>query len=301
MAQFLKDFPGRNGLLDSPVSVENSGGNIIIVRPFDARNIKVALFDLDGTLSDERLGWPNVMMTSNIAFLIALSSPHLHHEIAEKMVIEDIEQTIGIPTYLQMKRLRTMIEANGYSGPQLDPMVFKNAYNAALVAMVTARRKGFSAKDLRITGARDLVRRLNSKLEKGVYLASGTDQEAVTESVEFLGFSSFFATDRIAGAGRLNPEEDAKEKVIANLLTEHALQGNELLTFGDGFPEILHTFHAGGVAVGIVSRDESYYEHLGHFTLAQKEKRLIAAGAHVIVRNPYHDVSLLLETIAAGY
>ena len=200
-----------------------------------------------------------------------------------------------------MKRLGRMIENNGYAGPTLDPMVFKNAFNAALVSLVAQRRAGSNPAQLRIRGALDLVQKLSSRLEKGVYLASGTDQTAVAESLGYLGFSPFFPADRIAGAGRLNPEDDAKKSVIKKLLAEHRLPGESLLTFGDGFPEILHTWEAGGIAVGVVSRDESYYEHSGHFTTSKKEQRLIAAGAHLIVRRPYHEVELLLEVLKHGF
>ncbi|KAA3657921.1 MAG: hypothetical protein DWQ10_12230 [Calditrichaeota bacterium] len=306
MASLFDKFPGRHGLLEKPVVVENTEGNVIIVREFDSRALSVGLFDFDGTISDERVGWPNLMVANNVAFLVALSSPHLPHKKAEKMVIEDIEKTIGIPTYMQMKRLRTMIEENGYSGPQLDPGMFKDAYNDALVGMVASRRAKFengemTGNDLLIPGAAELLPALQRRMPKGIYLASGTDETAVMESVEYLGFSQYFPRERIVGAGTLAPEKDAKEAVINNMLLKKGIRSEELLTFGDGFPEILYTYLAGGIAVGVVSRDESHYEHQGHFTIAQKEQRLINAGAHIIVRNPFADVHSLLEIIFTGY
>ena len=73
------------------------------------------------------------------------------------------------------------------------------------------------------------------------------------------------------------------------------------MTFGDGFPEMLYTHRAGGVCVGIVSRDQSHYEHLGHFTEEQKKLRLLNAGAHLIVHKPYQNVPELLDAIFKGY
>ncbi|MEO2049970.1 MAG: hypothetical protein ABGX16_25720 [Pirellulales bacterium] len=305
-------FPGQQGLLAQPVSVENTDGNIEIVRPFSGRSLSVGLFDFDGTLSDERVSWPNLIVANNVAYLIAFTSPHLEHRQAEELVLADIEATIGIPTYLQMKRLRTIIEKHGYQGPELDPRMFKDSYNDALVGMVSSRRAQLATgemtmDDLRIDGAMELLQGVSARLSKGIYLASGSDLDAVTESVEHLGYSEFFPKERIAAAGSLGPEDDAKEAVIQGLLSnsgnqgDSGIQGEELVTFGDGFPEMLYTHRAGGVCVGIVSRDESHYEHLGHFTEEQKKQRLLNAGAHLIVHKPYQNVPELLDAIFKGY
>ncbi len=305
-------FPGQQGLLAQPVSVENTDGNIEIVRPFSGRSLSVGLFDFDGTLSDERVGWPNLIVANNVAYLIAFTSPHLEHRQAEELVLADIEATIGIPTYLQMKRLRTIIEKHGYQGPELDPRMFKDSYNDALVGMVSSRRAQLATgemtmDDLRIDGAMELLQGVSARLSKGIYLASGSDLDAVTESVEHLGYSEFFPKERIAAAGSLGPEDDAKEAVIQGLLNnsenqgDSGIRGEELVTFGDGFPEMLYTHRAGGVCVGIVSRDESHYEHLGHFTEEQKKQRLLNAGAHLIVHKPYQNVPELLDAIFKGY
>ncbi len=299
-------FPGTEGLLAQPVPVANTDSNIEIVRPFSGRSLSVGLFDFDGTISDERVGWPNLIVANNVAYLIALSSPHLEHRQAEELVLADIEATIGIPTYLQMKRLRTMIEKHGYQGPELDPRMFKDSYNDALIGMVSSRRAQLATgemtmDDLRIDGAMELLQGINARLSRGIYLASGSDLDAVTESVEHLGYSEFFPRERIAAAGSLGPEDDAKEAVIDGLLNDSGIRGEELVTFGDGFPEMLYTHRAGGVGVGVVSRDESHYEHLGHFTIEQKKQRLLNAGAHLIVHDPYRNVPELLDAIFLGY
>jgi len=306
MSDIFDLFPGEKGLLDEPVIAKDADGAIEIIREFDGSRLSVGLFDFDGTLSDERLGWPDLMVSSNAAFLVALSSPHLDHLAAQKMVIEDIENTIGIPTFMQMKRLRTMIEKHGYQGAELDPRMFKDVFNDALVSMVESRRVqlkngAIGMNDLRVAGSVELLEALSEFLTDGVYLASGSDVDAVRESVITLGFDRFFPPDRIAGAGTLGPEDDAKEAVIRKLLDEHGFSGNQLLTFGDGFPEILHTWLAGGLAVGVLTYDHSNYEHLGHFTIEQKEDRLKRAGAHIIVREPFKHIPQLVETIRNGY
>jgi len=306
MPNTTHQFPGQQGLLAHPVPVDNTDGNIEIVRPFSGRPLSVGLFDFDGTISDERVGWPNLIVANNVAYLIALSSPHLEHREAEELVLADIEATIGIPTYLQMKRLRAIIEKHGYQGPKLDPQMFKDSYNDALVGMVSSRRAQLATGEmtmdaLRVDGAMELLGELNARLARGIYLASGSDLDAVTESVEHLGYSEYFPEQRIAAAGSLGPEDDAKEAVVQGLLDDTGIRGEELVTFGDGFPEMLYTHRAGGVGVGVVSRDKSHYEHLGHFTVAQKKQRLLNAGAHLIVHNPYQHVPELLDAIFRGY
>ncbi len=306
MAEVFDKFPGEKGLLKNPIIVDNTNGNIEIIREFDGSNISVGLFDFDGTLSDERVGWPNLMVATNSAFFMSHTENKLSHKDAEKSVIEDIEKTIGIPTYMQMKRLAAMIEKSGHNGAHLDPKLFKDVYNNSLVSMVESRRSQIrngeiSMEDLRIKGSVELLEELSKMLTDGIYLATGSDVDAIKESVDYLGFSKFFPTDRIAGAGSLGPEDDAKEAVIKKMLTEYSIKGNQLLTFGDGFPEIVHTHLAGGLAVGVLTRDHSYYEHLGHFTLAQKEQRLRNAGAHIIVRNPYQNIPELIKIIKEGY
>ena len=306
MAEIFDKFPGEKGLLTNPVTVENTSGNIEIIREFDGSNISVGLFDFDGTLSDERVGWPNLMVATNTAFFMSHTENKIAHKDAEKSVIEDIEKTIGIPTYMQMKRLVEMIEKSGHNGAHHDPKLFKDVYNNSLVSMVESRRSQIrngeiSMEDLRIKGSVELLEELSKMLTDGIYLATGSDVDAIKESVDYLGFSKFFPTDRIAGAGSLGPEDDAKEAVINKMLTEYGIKGNQLLTFGDGFPEILHTHLAGGISVGVLTRDHSYYEHLGHFTIEQKEQRLRNAGAHIIVRNPYQNIPELIKIIKDGY
>lgn len=306
MADIFDKFPGKKDLLKKPVIVDNTNGNIEIIRAFDGSKISVGLFDFDGTISDERVGWPNLMVATNTAFLMALSANMPHHKQAQREVVKDIEKTIGIPTYMQMKRLGAMIEKNGYKGAALNPKVFKDVYNDSLVSMVKSRRAQIKSgeitmEDLRISGSPELLEGLSKILTDGIYLASGTDIDAILESVEYLGFSEYFPEERIAAAGSLGPEDDAKEAVINKLLNEYAFKGEQLVTFGDGFPEILHTYLAGGIAVGVLTADHSYYEHQGHFTIEQKEQRLKNAGAHIIVRNPYQNIPQLIELIRSGY
>ncbi|MEZ6071158.1 MAG: hypothetical protein R3C10_12990 [Pirellulales bacterium] len=298
-------FPGTDGLLAEPFTVPHTDGNIEIVREFDGSEILVALFDFDGTISDERVGWPNLAVANNVAYLMALSSPHVDHRHAEEMVLADLEATIGVPTYVQMKRLAEMIVDYGYEGPELDPQMFKNSYYDALVGMVASRRAKLATgeltmDDLRINGAVQLLEELAPRLSRGIYLASGSDLSAVTESVEHLGYGTYFPQERIMAAGSFLPEDDAKDAIIGHLLDEVGVLRRVAHVWRWFSRDALH-IPSRRRRRRRASRDESHYEHLGHFTVAQKRERLINAGAHVVVHAPFDNVPALLDAVFTGY
>lgn len=263
-----------------------SGTNIEIIRPFDGRKLTTALFDFDGTLSRERDGWVNLMVATCSAAL-AQAVPDISVAETVDWVIADIENTIGLATYQQMKRLADEIKRQG--GLSLSPQRYKEVYNDALVSMVkTAHQKlanrELDIEDLRVPGAIELLTGLEKRLGKeALFLASGTDIQPVQESVKILGYDRFFE-DRIMASGIDGNHSDCpKQRIIERLIKQRNLQPGQLLTFGDGVPEIEHTHRAGGIAVGVLSPDQSYYEFRGHFSTEKKRQRLIQAGAHVLV------------------
>ena len=316
-------LPGKQGLLSEPRRV--AGTHIEIVRPFDGRALRAVLLDFDGTLSLERDGWPNLMVATNSAAL-AQAVPGVSPAEAIDWVIRDIEFNIGAPTFVQMKRLAAEIVRRG--GVATDAGRYKAVYNHALVAMVAAVHSRLASgqihiADLTVSGAFDLLEALRDQFgHRALHLASGTDIAPVRESVRLLGFDVFFCdghgepagpddpagrndrdacfSNRIIAAGSTgDPEQCAKELVIAKLVAEENLQPGQLLCFGDGFPEILHAYRAGGVCVGVVTPDHSYYESQGHFSVAQKRERLVHAGAHVLVPD-FRDAETLVQVLRSG-
>lgn len=276
-----------------------SGTTIEIIRPFDGSKITTVLFDFDGTLSRERDGWVNLMVATNSAAM-AQALPDMTVAEAVEWVISDIEQTIGIPTYQQMKRLADEISKRG--GASLSPQRYKDVYNDALVSMVkTAHQKmlrgELSSDDLRVPGAFDLLKRLAKKLgPDALFLASGTDIKPVQESVKILGYQEFFADRIIASGSSGNHLDCPKQMIIETLIAERNLKPGQLLTFGDGVPEIRYTQSVGGVSVGVLTPDQSHYGFMGYFTLAKKKERLIHAGAHVLVSD-FQAPDALMEVI----
>ena len=275
------------------------GRNIEIIRPFDGRNITTVLFDFDGTLSRERDGWVNLMVATCSAAMVQ-AIPEISVAEAVEWVIDDIEQTIGIPTYQQMKRLADEISKRG--GSSLSPQRYKDIYNDALKAMVQTshqklKRGELNNEDLRMPGAIEFLAELEKIVGKNaMFLASGTDIQPVQESVKILGFDKFFEDRIIASGSSSNNNECPKQLIIEKMIAEQDLQPGQLLTFGDGVPEIEYTTRSGGIAIGVLSPDQSHYELQGHFTIEQKRARLIKAGAQILVTD-FLDAPRLLKLI----
>jgi len=290
-------LPGIEGALERPVLVD--GTDIEIVRPFNCSDIKAVLFDFDGTLSRERNGWIDIMLSCNAD---ALMESLVYEDRGEALMwaAEDIVATIGIPTYMQMKRLAEHITERG--GISSEVAEYKRIYTDRLNRFVAKKQESFDGRDLRIDGALSLLGLLSSddRLKGEIYIASGTDIEPIRNSVELLGYGNYFG-DRIVAAGSTgDPEQCAKEMVIGQLIGEKGLKPGQLLTYGDGFPEILHTYNAGGVSVGVLTEDVCSNGFRNVFTLRRKRDRLINAGAHLIVRDFSH-AGALVEVLRNGY
>lgn len=275
--------------------------NIEIIRPFDGRNLTTVLFDFDGTLSRERDGWVNLMIATNSAAMIQ-AIPDVSIPEAVEWVIHDIEESIGVPTYQQMKRLADEINKRG--GASLAPQRYKDIYNDALLSLVKTIHRRFkqaeiNVEELRVPGAFELLTVLMKKFgNDALYLSSGTDIQPIKESVKILGYDTFFEDRIIASGSNGNNHDCPKQLIIENLVEKQGLQSGQLLTFGDGIPEIKNTVQFGGVAVGVLTPDCGNYEQRGHFTVEKKRQRLINAGAHLIVPD-FRSANKLLEIVCS--
>jgi len=264
--------------------------------------LTTVLFDFDGTLSRERDGWVNLMVATNSAALIQ-AVPNISVQVAVDWIIRDIEKTIGIPTYQQMKRLAEEIDRRG--GKSLSPQRYKDVYNHALVSMVKSahqklEKSELDVEDLRVPGTIDLLIELSNRFGiDALYLTSGTDIRPVRESVEILGYEKFFGARIIASGSIDNPEVCIKHVIVKRLVERQRLQPAQLLCFGDGIPELEYTNQFGGICVGVLTPDKSHYESQGHFTIEQKRERLIKAGAHILVPD-FNYASKLVGTVCSN-
>jgi phosphoglycolate phosphatase-like HAD superfamily hydrolase len=289
------ELPGKEGVLETPITMDET--NIEIVRHYDGSNIQTVLFDFDGPLSKERDGWIDIMIECNSTALKG-AVPTISLDKAVELVSEDIQKTIGIPAYMQMERLAKMITDRG--GIAADTQKYKDDYNQKLVVMVSGLHKQIESGEISHHQVRpDNVLNLLRYLKKhnpllNLQIASGTDTDAVKDSVKILCLNFYFKDNSIIGSGSTDDPKQCAKELIIKKLTQQGLKAGELLCFEDGFPGLLYTYQARGIGIGVLTPDVSKYEN--QFTLDEKRDRLINGGAHIIVKD-YTHASKLVEII----
>jgi phosphoglycolate phosphatase-like HAD superfamily hydrolase len=117
----------------------------------------------------------------------------------------------------------------------------------------------------------EALRRRGMKL----YLASGTHLHFVQAEADLLEISLFFGNE--INAPHPTDLAFSKRAVIERILDENQLQGEELLSFGDGVVETEEVRRVGGTAIAVAS-DETP----GGIN-RWKRDRLVPAGADVVI------------------
>ncbi len=236
--------------------------------------LRHAVFDFDGTLSLLRAGWQAVMADLMVEVLaaapLAEAAPALR-----ALTAEPVFGMAGRPTLVQMEWLAAQVAGRG--GVPLAAEAYKAAYLARLAERVTRRADVEAgrrpAADYRVRGALAFVAALRAR---GVvcHIASGTDETAVREEMALLGFAPFISEVR----GARPDGSDAKQRLITRLAAEHSLAAGELAAIGDGRAEMECARAAGGLALGVASRED------GQAGVDERKRSLlIAAGADVII------------------
>lgn len=239
---------------------------------------RAALFDFDGTLSLIREGWPRVMVGMMTDILRGLD---LAEEPAEELwgrIERFVMELNGHPTVVQMARFAEEIAARG--GTPHAPTVYLQEYLDRLMAVVQQRwdllESGHAtAAEWVVPNAHAVLRNLAAR-GVPVYLASGTDLEAVTHEGRLLGVLPAFGEHVYAPAG--GDPAFSKGRVVDAILAALGIRGEELLGFGDGVVETREVKRVGGVMVGVASAEPGQTG-----VNADKRDRLAAAGADVIV------------------
>ncbi len=245
-------------------------------------HIRFAVFDFDGTLSLLRAGWQEIMESYFTEVLIAADAATTL-EVHAVTAREFITRLTGRQTIYQALELERLVKAAGAAA--LPAVQYKAEYLRRLHAHIDHRLS--SLRDHSCTPTRHLVRGsvelLRAIQAAGItcYLASGTDRPNVVEEAELLGLTGFFAEEgtapRIHGA-LVDHHNFSKRMIIEQIIQENALSGPELVAFGDGFVEIEEARRAGGIAVGIASRED------GEAGMDPwKARRLQDVGAHLLV------------------
>ncbi|PYJ03145.1 MAG: haloacid dehalogenase [Verrucomicrobia bacterium] len=249
------------------------------------------LLDFDGTLSLIRQGWPEVMTPMFAEMLPPL--PGETEEERRRLCHEDIMRLNGKQTIYQMIQLAQRIKERG--GSPREPLWYKHEYLRRLDERIGHRleslRRGVVAPDeLLVYGARACLELLQRR-GLPLYLASGTDEMFVKQEAELLNLTGFFGR-HIYGALD-DYKQFSKQMVIERILREHGIQGDQLLSFGDGYVEIQNTKDAGGLAVAVASDEAN--NGSGRFD-EWKYHRLLGVGADVVIPD-FRDAEALLKCI----
>lgn len=239
---------------------------------------RFALFDFDGTLSLVREGWPDVMIPLFVHELQKTGTGESVESLTD-LVKRFVAELTGKQTIFQMMRLVSEIEARG--GHPLDPLEYKQMYHDRLMDRIRSRRDRLASgaadpDEYRVPGSLQI---LNELRKRGValYLASGTDENFVREEAELLGLSEYFG-EHIHGA-QDDYRQFSKKQVIERLISEHSIDGSELVGFGDGYVEIENIREAGGLAVAVASNEAARDGSVDPW----KRQRLLEVGAHLLV------------------
>jgi phosphoglycolate phosphatase-like HAD superfamily hydrolase len=244
--------------------------------------VRHAVFDFDGTLSLVREGWQRIMIPMFVEELAAVS-PHAPQAALHAEVEEFVATLTGKQTVYQTIELAERIRARG--GTPREPLEYKREYLRRLEIRIADRVAGLAAgttspESLLIPGA---VRFLDALRQRGVrlYLASGTDEPFVVREAKLLGVADYF--DGGVWGARDDYRTFSKKMVIDRIVQTDNLHGPELLGVGDGYVEIENTRAAGGVALGLPTKEDEP----GKID-AWKRRRLTAAGADMLIPDFRH-------------
>ena len=255
---------------------------------------RAVLFDFDGTLSLIREGWPRVMVGMMADILRVLK---LAEEPAEELwgQIERFVMALnGHPTVVQMARFADEVKARG--GTPDAPTAYLQEYLDRLMGVVRQRWEllesgRVAAEEWVVPNAHAILRNLQRR-GVPVFLASGTDLEAVRHEGQLLKVFPFFGEHIYAPAG--GDPSFSKGRVVDTILSTLGIRGEELLGFGDGVVEAQEVKRVGGVAVGVASAEPGQSG-----VNADKRTRLATAGADLIIPD-YADQEALLGWLWEG-
>jgi phosphoglycolate phosphatase len=251
------------------------------------------IFDFDGTLSWLRHGWPKLMARLFLKHLPATDPSGSVDASVHDLFLDDILSLNGKSSIYQMERCAQRLLELG--GPKLDPRQVLIEYLEALQLNVKQRTleitQGQAASDDYVVhGARALLERL-SRRGLTLIILSGTQEPHVKAEAQLLGIDRFFGRHIYGGTADL--QQSSKKAVIDRILREESIQGEHLLSFGDGPVEIRLTIEAGGLAVGVASDED---QNGSGAVDPHKARQLAEAGADLLIPD-YRNPDALLQSL----
>jgi phosphoglycolate phosphatase-like HAD superfamily hydrolase len=256
------------------------------------KQISHVLFDFDGTLSLLRSGWPEVMVQM---FLEMFPRRNDDTESAlRSMLYDDIMRLNGKQTIYQMIRFAERVSERG-SVPR-ESGWYKDEYARRLHQKIDGRIQSIqdgsaSASDFLVAGASEFLEYLRAR-GFTLYLASGTDEAFVIREAKLLGLTEYFGTNFYAA----KDHTFSKRAVIDQMLLDHSIAGGSLLSFGDGYVELVETKAVGGTAVAVACDEE--HNGSGRIDMAKREL-LVNSGADLVIPD-YRDGIALMESICGA-
>jgi phosphoglycolate phosphatase len=241
---------------------------------------RAVLFDFDGTLSLIREGWPRVMVGMMVERLREMGLAREPEAALWVHLDRLVMAQNGAPTIRQMEVFAADVRCRG--GTPADSQVYLADYLDRLMSGVRQRWHALEtgearARDWVVPDAHAILANLCGR-DVPLYVASGTEHAHVEHEARLLEVDEFFPTG--INAPKDNDPAFGKGKVIARVLKELGIRGEELLGFGDGVVETAEIKGVGGVAVGVASLEVGNDRGIVN---AEKRARLIAAGADLII------------------
>ncbi len=267
----------------------------ILNSPAPSRDVRIVLFDFDGTLSLIRSGWMQLMSAMMMEELIALRTGEDRALLL--LTVEDvIWRLTGKDTILQMSALADLVrERNGVAKqPQAYLEVFALRLAKTAGARVEELRQGAGLPEkCLMPGARAFIEFLYSRGLQ-LYLASGTDESAVREEMTLLALDSFFE-GRIYGA-KPSANGFSKLQIIHRITHAIGFEAQHLVSFGDGPAETESVHAAGATTVGIAGLEPECLE-----MDPWKCDRLAACGADILLPNFLHMEMWAATVLGSNY
>ena len=280
----MTNLPSPTALLGCSIEIYNAA--------LPRGQIRHAVFDFDGTLSLIRAGWQEVMLAQCVAELERTPTGEAREEL-QRICLDFITRLTGKQTIYQMFQLAEEVEKRG--GKLRPALEYKREYLDLLHRKIGHRLDALrSGRDPacrhQVRGSVPLLAGLR---QRGVtcYLASGTDEEFVTDEVRLLGLAGYF--DGGVFGARDDYKSFSKKMLIEKILRDYRLQGAELAVFGDGYVEIENGKQAGGLTVGAATVESG----AGGWDM-WKKKRLLEVGADLLVPDWQEADRLLIHLFA---
>jgi len=247
------------------------------------------VFDFDGTLSWVRHGWPEIMFG-----VFGRHLPLQDEESAQDRTALFNSIVFGLngrPTIMQMQRFAEVVKER--TGEELVAEDLRREFQDELDAEIAARLLSIRSRAVPhdafvVHAARPLLERLRELGIKPIVLSS-TIEHRVREEAEALDLAQYFG-EHIYGSPA-DPTAFSKMAVFQRLLNEEGIQGEHLLSFGDGPVEISATKELGGLAIAVCSDED----HNGSGVMdAFKRRQLLEAGADAALPD-FRDAIALVE------